>query len=90
MAITGTGPMTHQDDERKMGTTKIFRHRDYELQCSAKAADNGKFAPGLVVCKQVWPTRPREIAVPRGDFVTEDSAIDAAYAQGVEWIANYG
>lgn len=85
-----TAPTTHQDDQQKMGTTKIFRHRDYELQCSAKAADNGKFAPGLVVCKQVWPTRPREIAVPRGDFATEDSAIDAAYAQGVEWITNYG
>lgn len=73
-----------------MGTTKIFRHRDYELQCSAKTADNGKFAPALVVCKQVWPTRPREIAVARGDFATEDGAIDAAYAQGVEWISNYG
>jgi hypothetical protein len=73
-----------------MGTTKIFRHRDYELQCSAKASDKGKFTPSLIVCKQVWPTRPREIAVPRGDYGTEDTAIDAAYAQGIEWITNYG
>jgi len=73
-----------------MGITKIFRHRDYELQCSAKASDNGKFSPSLVVCKQVWPTRPREIAVPRGDHASEDAAIDAAYAQGIEWITNYG
>jgi hypothetical protein len=73
-----------------MGITKIFRHRDYELQCSAKPSDNGKFSPALVVCKQVWPTRPREIAVPRGDHADEDTAIDAAYAQGIEWITNYG
>lgn len=73
-----------------MATTKIFRHRDYELQCTAKLADNGRYAPALVVCKQVWPTRPREIAVPRGDHATEDHAIDAAYAQGIEWIRNYG
>jgi hypothetical protein len=70
--------------------SKIFRHQDYELQCSAKPVDNGRFAPVLVVCKQVWPTRPREIAVQRGEYVTEQSAIDAAYAQGIEWIKNYG
>ncbi|MBL0087900.1 MAG: hypothetical protein IPP44_15050 [Ideonella sp.] len=46
-----------------MDVTKIFRHQDYELVCSAKAVDAGKFAPSLVVSKQVWPTRPRVIAV---------------------------
>ena len=73
-----------------MDATRIFRHQDYELQCSAKVIDSGKFAPSLTVSKQVWPTRPREIAVGRGDHVTADSAIDAAYRQGVEWITNYG
>lgn len=58
--------------------------------CSAKAVDSGKFAPILVVSKQVWPTRPREIAVQRGDHLTEETAIDAAYSQGLEWIQNYG
>ena len=50
----------------------------------------GKFAPTLVLSKQVWPRRPRVIAVPRGEYLTEEIAIDAAYAQGVEWVRNYG
>ncbi|MBL0090631.1 MAG: hypothetical protein IPP87_07610 [Ideonella sp.] len=73
-----------------MDVTKIFRHQDYELVCSAKAVDAGKFAPSLVVSKQVWPTRPRVIAVKRGDHNSEDTAIDAAHAQGIEWVQNYG
>ena len=73
-----------------MQASKTFRHLDYELVCSAKSADNGKYVPALVVCKQVWPTRPREIAVQRGEHVTEQSAIDAAFMQGIEWIQNYG
>jgi hypothetical protein len=73
-----------------MEMTRIFRHQDYELVCSAKAVDAGKFAPSLVVSKQVWPTRPRVIAVNRGDHSSEDTAIDAAHAQGIEWVQNYG
>jgi hypothetical protein len=73
-----------------MDATKTFRHQGYDLLCRAKAVDSGKFAPALVVCKQVWPTRPRVIAVQRGDYLTEESAIDAAHTQGVEWILNYG
>ena len=73
-----------------MEATRTFRHQDYELVCSAKAVDSGRFAPSLVVHKQVWPTRPREIAVERGEYTSEQTAIDAAYAQGIEWIANYG
>jgi hypothetical protein len=73
-----------------MGATKTFRHQDYELVCSARALDTDKFEPLLVICKQVWPTRPREIAVKRGDHLSAESAIDAAYQQGLEWIQNYG
>ena len=73
-----------------MAATQTFRHLDYELVCSAKAIDSGRFAPVLIVSKQVWPTRPREIAVQRGEHVSEQTAIDAAHAQGIEWIANYG
>jgi hypothetical protein len=73
-----------------MGASQTFRHQDYELICSAKAVDSGRFAPMLTVSKQVWPTRPREIAVQRGEYTTEQTAIDAAYAQGIEWIAHYG
>ena len=73
-----------------MAATQTFRHQDYELLCSATAIDSGRFAPVLIVSKQVWPTRPREIAVQRGEYTTEQTAIDAAYAQGIEWITNYG
>jgi hypothetical protein len=73
-----------------MGTVQTFRHTNYALQCSAKALDNGWFAPVLVVTKQVWPSRPRTIAVSCGDCLSEENAIEAAHAQGIEWIQNYG
>ncbi|MBX9611695.1 MAG: hypothetical protein K2X51_08730 [Burkholderiales bacterium] len=73
-----------------MEAMTVFKHQNYELQCSAKAADGGKFVPVLTVSKQVWPTRPREIAVERGDHATPEAAIDAAHAQGVEWVLNFG
>ena len=67
-----------------------YRHRDYELHCGAKVLDNGKFAPTLLVIRQGWPSRPREVAVSRGDYGTEEAAVQAAHVQGVDWIANYG
>ena len=70
--------------------SKSFRHKQYELLCLAKAVDGGKFAPALVVTKQVWPTRPREIAVSRIAFANAQDAIDSAHAQGLEWVQNYG
>jgi hypothetical protein len=73
-----------------MSETKTFRHQDYEMLCGAQAVDGNRFAPTLVVSKQAWPRRPRNIDVARGEYLTEDAAIEAAYAQGVEWIANYG
>ena len=73
-----------------MDTTRVFRHRDYELLCSAKALDSGKFAPSLIISKQVWPSRPRTIAVSGDACPSEENAIDRAYNQGVEWVMNYG
>ena len=73
-----------------MSVSKTFKHQNYELLCSAKALDSGKFAPALVVAKQAWPSRPRTIAVRGDDCPTEDSAITSAYDQGVEWVLNYG
>ena len=58
-----------------MAAIKTFRHQDYELQCSAKAVDSGKFVPTLIVLKQVWPTRPRVIAMQRADYESEETAI---------------
>lgn len=73
-----------------MVETRVFRHEHYELICSATAVDGGKYAPALVVSRQVWPTRPRVIAVRRGSYETEETAITAAFNQGVEWIRDYG
>jgi len=73
-----------------METTRVFTWQNWELLCSAKAVEAGRFAPGLTISKQVWPSRPREIAVPRGQHTSTDTAIDAAYTSGVEWIRNYG
>lgn len=73
-----------------MSSTQTYRLKDYELQCSASSNDSGKFEPVLVISRQLWPSRPRTIAVRRGAHPTEDVAIAAAYAQGVEWVANYG
>lgn len=73
-----------------MGASKLFQHKDYELLCSAKAVDGGKFAPNAVASKRVWPTRPRDIAMRHGDYPTEEAAIEAAHGQAVEWVQNYG
>ena len=73
-----------------MDASQTFRHQDYELLCSARAVDSGRFAPALVITQQVWPTRPREIAMQRGHHATPQLAINAAYAQGVEWVLHYG
>ena len=73
-----------------MDASQTFRHQDYELLCGARAVDSGRFAPSLVITKQVWPTRPREIAMQRGNHATPQLAIAAAYAQGVEWVLHYG
>jgi len=73
-----------------MAATKTFHHQDYELVCSAKAIDSGKFVPSLVVSKQAWPTRPRVIALKKADYLNEETAIDAAYTEGLEWVQNFG
>lgn len=76
-----------------MSASRVFRHENYELHCSASATDNGKFVPVVVVTKQVWPTRPRNIAVPSASFAsydTEEAAIEAGRTLAIEWIASYG
>ena len=84
------GILVASHEKPSVNAMKIFRHQNYELICSAKAVDSGKFTPTLIVSKQVWPTRPREIAVERGDYATADAAIDAAHNQGIAWILHYG
>ena len=73
-----------------MDAVRIVRRQAYELICSAKPVDGGKFAPSLVVSKQLWPRRPRVIDVPRGNYLSAEVAIDAAESQGVEWVQNFG
>ncbi len=73
-----------------MGSSRVIRHQNYELLCGASAADDGGFMPAVTVTKQVWPTRPRVVAMRRGNYPTEEIALEAARAQGIEWIVNYG
>ena len=70
--------------------TQIYRLKDYELTCSARASDNGCFEPALVIARHIWPSRPRTIAVRRGAHPTAEVAIESARAQGVEWVTNFG
>lgn len=70
--------------------TQAFLHQNYELRCSAKPLVGGRFQAAVVVCKQVWPSRPRDIALERASYDSEQEAIAAAKAGGLLWIANYG
>jgi len=73
-----------------MSASRVFRYEAYEVRCSASAVDSGRFVPAVVVTKQTWPTRPRNIAVRSGNYVSEETAIEAARIQGIEWIVSYG
>ena len=73
-----------------METVRIFRHKDYALHCEARALDNGRFAPAVSVLRQVWPSRPKEIAVPRSDYATENDAVEAAHQIGILWVSDFG
>jgi len=73
-----------------MNEPTSVQYRGYELRCHARAVDGGRFVPTLVVSKQIWPTRPRAIEVPRGDYDSPQTAIEAAHAKGVEWVEHYG
>lgn len=70
--------------------TQTFRFEHYDLRCSAQACDNGMFRPALVVSKNVWPSRPRTIAMRRDRHPTADVAIESARTQGLEWVRNFG
>ncbi|HWH83099.1 MAG TPA: hypothetical protein VNU71_12775 [Burkholderiaceae bacterium] len=67
-----------------------FRIDDYELMCGTLLSDSGRFQPTLTISRCTWPSRPRNIAVAGKTFETESAAIEAARAQGLEWIKNYG
>jgi hypothetical protein len=70
--------------------SKVLAFQTYALECSARGMDGGKFAPVLVVTKQLWPSRPRKIEVARGNYADEGSAILAAHRAGIEWVTNFG
>ena len=73
-----------------MEEAKSFQHKDYDLLCGAKTLDRGRFAPTLFISKQGWPRRRRQIALAPGDFPSAQTAIDAAFTQGVDWVLNFG
>ena len=69
---------------------QVFQSATYDLECSARGLDGGKYAPVLVAKKQAWPSRPRLIDVARGDHDDETSAINAAHSKGIEWVNYFG
>lgn len=69
---------------------QVFRVKAYDLECSARAIDGGRFAPVLVATRHAWPSRPRTIDVARGNHADEESAVAAARSKGIEWIACFG
>ena len=73
-----------------MIATQTFHLTHSDLMCSAQACDNGMFRPALVVSKNIWPSRPRTIAVRRDRHSTADVAIASAHAQGLEWVRDFG
>jgi hypothetical protein len=73
-----------------MNPTRTFHFEGYELTCGAQACDDGTFQPALVISKDVWPSRPRTIALQRDRLESAEAAIDSARTQGLEWIANFG
>ena len=73
-----------------MIATQTFHLKHYDLTCSAQACDNGQFQPALVIARNVWPSRPRTIAVRRDRHPSADVAIESARTQGLEWVRNYG
>lgn len=73
-----------------MTATQTFRLERYDLTCSARPCDNGMYEPAVVVARNIWPSRPRTIAVNRDRHPSADSAIESARAQGLEWVRNFG
>lgn len=73
-----------------MTETQTFRFQHYQLTCSAQVCDNGTFRAALVISKDVWPSRPRTIAVRRDRHASAGVAIGSAHAQGLEWVRNFG
>lgn len=69
---------------------QIFHCGHYKLTCSAQACDNGLYRAALVVSKVAWPGRPRTIAMRHDHHPTAQTAIDAAHAQGLEWVRDFG
>ena len=70
--------------------SETTRYKDYDLICGARADDQGRFAPTLVVAKRTWPGRPRVIAMIRDTFATKAIAIESARAQGIQWVTDFG
>ena len=70
--------------------TQTFHLKHYDLTCSAQACDDGLYQPCVVIASNVWPSRPRTIAVRRDRHPTIEIAIESAHEQGLEWIRNFG
>jgi hypothetical protein len=73
-----------------MSTVETVKLKDYTLYCGARAVDSGSFMPTLMVASNIWPSRPRIIAVQGRDFLTEAQAVASAHEQGLAWVGEFG
>jgi hypothetical protein len=85
-----SGHVCLRPEAETMSASENVSFGAYELICGARAADQGVFAPTLTVARRAWPSRPRVIAMARGTYATEASAIESARAQGVQWVKDFG
>jgi hypothetical protein len=73
-----------------MSDHENFHHQGYQMACSARTLGSGRFVAELVITKDVWPTRPRRIAIDGPDHESAAEAIEHARLCGLKWIADYG
>ena len=66
----------------------VFLMRGYEMNCTPRPTDDGKFAAQVEVTKVGFS---REAAFRQlGTFDTETQAVDYAKQFSVEWLSRYG
>ncbi|AXK61494.1 hypothetical protein [Burkholderia sp. IDO3] len=66
----------------------VFLMRGYEMNCTPRSTDDGKFAAQVEVTKVGFS---REAAFRNlGEFETEERAVEYAKNFSVEWLSRYG
>jgi hypothetical protein len=73
-----------------MEISEAFSHLTYDIVCSVREVDVGKFAPAVVATAKAWPSRPRTLHIRPHAFDTAAEALAAARTQAITWVEHYG